>query len=123
MRIRNRAIASAILRCPLMGTSRALGQFPFVAEQIGEEVVAPLRGCLRPNDFQSAANGVTAIAFAQLVFPPEALQFDVGTLRLSAHILCGNASTVGFAEGVTASNEGDGLFIVHRHAAEGLGWK
>jgi hypothetical protein len=27
---------------------------------------------------------------------------------------------VGFAEGVAAGDEGDGLFVVHRHAGEGF---
>ncbi len=41
--VRHRACARAVLRLPLMRAGRALGQFPFVAEQVLEEVVAPLR--------------------------------------------------------------------------------
>src|SRR5438477_6147895 len=39
----NSSCAGAVLRGPLMRTSRALGQFPVVLEQGLEEVVAPLR--------------------------------------------------------------------------------
>jgi hypothetical protein len=48
--IRNRADACATLRLPLMCTGRAPRQFPFVAEQVPEEVVAPLRWRGGPSD-------------------------------------------------------------------------
>ncbi len=98
VRIRHRAVASAILRCPLMRTGRTLRQLPFVAEQVGEEVVAPLRRRRGPNDFQAAADGVPTKAFAKLVLPPKALILDVGTFGFGAYILRGNARAVSFAE-------------------------
>ena len=39
--------------------------------------------------------------------------------RLFANVAIG-AGAVGFAEGVAASDERDGLFVVHGHAAEGF---
>jgi hypothetical protein len=42
VRVRHRVRAGVMLGRPLVGAGRALGQFPFVAEQVPEEVVAPL---------------------------------------------------------------------------------
>src|SRR5712691_11804376 len=104
MRIGRRTIACAVLRFPLMCTGRALCQFPFIAKQVREEVVAPLRRRRGPNDFQAAANRVPALARAKFALPAETLLLDGGGFRL-----CANqfriAGAVGFAEGVTASNQ------------------
>src|SRR5580700_10046076 len=120
MCIRHRSFACAIFRCPLMCTGRALRQFPFVAEQVGEEVVAPLRRRGGPNHFQSAADSVTTVTFAKFIFPSEALILDVGAFWFVTHILSGNTGAVGLAEGVSAGNERHGLLIIHRHTGEGL---
>ena len=87
VRIRHGAGACAILRLPLMRTGRALGQFPFVAEQVREEVVAPLRRRRGPGDFQAAADRVTAFAGAKAVRPAEALLLDAGRFRLGPDML------------------------------------
>ena len=34
--------------------------------------------------------------------------------------MIGVGRTMRFAEGVSASNQGDGFFVIHRHAAEGI---
>src|SRR5271169_1445920 len=120
LRIRHRTVASAILRRPLIGAGRTLREFPFVAEQVGEEVVAPLRRRRGPNYFQAAADGVSTETFAKFILPSQALIFNVGTFWFVAYILSGNGSTVGFAEGVTAGNERNGLLVIHRHAGECL---
>src|ERR1700722_16346595 len=101
-----------------MRPSRTLGQFPFVAEQVGEEVVAPLRRRRGPSNFQAAANGVSPKTFAKFILPPEALILDLGTFWFVTHILSGNGGAVGFAEGVTTGNERNGLLVIHRHAGE-----
>src|SRR5262249_3856712 len=54
---------------------------------------------------------------AKFTLPAEALLLDGGSFRLWAH-QCRIASAVGFAEGVTASNQRDRFFVVHRHATE-----
>ena len=100
-----------------MRTGRALGQFPFVAEQVPEEVVAPLRRRRGPDDFQAAGDRVTSFAGAEFALPAEALLLDAGGFRLRAHERR-IAGAVGFAEGVTAGNQRDRFFVVHRHAAE-----
>ena len=47
-------------RLPLLGAGRALGQLPFVLEQVLEEVVAPLGRRLAPGHFRAAGDGVGA---------------------------------------------------------------
>src|ERR1700693_2658490 len=103
-----------------MRTRRALRQFPIVAEQVREEVIAPLRRRRGPNDFQAAADSVTTKTFAKFILPSETLILDVGTFWLGAYILSGNGSAVGFAEGVTAGDERNGFLVIHRHARESL---
>src|SRR5580700_10561526 len=86
VRIRHRPGASAILRRPLVRTRRTLCQFPLVAEQIFEIVVAPLRRRRGPNHFQAAADRLSAAALAEAILPAEALLFDSGAFGLSADI-------------------------------------
>src|SRR5579862_476563 len=101
-----------------MSAGRALRQLPFVAEEIGEEVVAPLRRGRGPDDFQTAADGVSSATFAEFIVPTQALLLDVGTFWFGAYILSRHASAMRLAEGMTSGNEGDGFFIIHRHAGE-----
>src|SRR6202044_329590 len=89
---------------PLMCASRTLGQFPVVAEEVGEEVIAPLGGRLGPSDFEAAADGVSTTTFAKFILPSQALVVDVGAFWFGADVVSGNRSAVGLAEGVTASN-------------------
>src|ERR1700685_291248 len=103
-----------------MRTGRALRPLPFVAEQVGEKVVAPLRRRRGPSNFQAAADRVTTMAFAKFILPPEALILNVGAFWLVSHILSWNAGAVGLSETVTAGNERNGFLIIHRHASEGL---
>ena len=119
MGIRHRTGARAVLRRPLMRAGRALRQLPFVAEQVPEEVVAPLRRRGGPGDFQAAGDRVAAFAGAEAALPAQALLLDAGRFRLGPHVLR-IAGAVGLAEGVAAGDERDRLFVVHRHAGEGL---
>ena len=43
-----------------------------------------------------------------------------GTFRLPADVTFVGSSTVGLTEGVATCDKRHGLFVVHRHAAEGL---
>src|SRR5208337_24380 len=119
MRIRYCTGTCAILWSPLMRAGWALGQFPIVAEQVCKEVVAPLRRRYRPNDFQAAADRVIPFTRTKFASPAEALFLDASGFRHWAH-QCHIASAVGFAEGVTAGNERNGLLVIHRHAGESL---
>ena len=67
--IRDGTGAGAALRRPLMRTRRTPGQLPFVAEQVREEVIAPLRRRCGPGDFQTAGDRVTAFARAKAALP------------------------------------------------------
>ena len=105
--------------CPLVRAGRALRQLPLVAEQVPEEVAAPLRRRRGPGDLQAAGDRVAARARAEAALPAEALRLDVGGLRIGAHVRRG-AGAVGLAEGVAAGDQRDRLLVVHRHAGEGL---
>ena len=108
-----------MLRYPLVRAGRALGQLPIVAEQVPEEVAAPLRWRRGPGDFQAAGDRVTSLARAKAALPAQALLLDAGGFRLWAY-QGGIASAVGFAKGMAAGNQRDRFFVVHRHAGEGL---
>src|ERR1700747_2777551 len=103
MRIWNRAGAGATLRRPLMRAGRALGQFPFIVEQVLEEVVAPLGRSLGPDDLDARGDRVTALARAIFAGPAEALRLNVGAFRLRANQRR-IAGAVGFAERVPAGD-------------------
>ena len=111
--------ASRVLRLPLLRAGRALGQLPFVLEQVLEEVVAPLGRRLRPGDFRAAGDGVGADAGAVLALPAEALILERAGFRLRSDQRR-IAGAVGLAEGVAAGDQRDGLLVVHRHAEERL---
>ena len=112
-------VACAPLRLPLLRAGRALRQLPFVLEQVLEEVIAPLGRRLRPGDFRTAGDGVTADAGIVLALPAEPLILDRAAFRVrpdQRRI----AGAVRLAERVAAGNQRDGLLVVHRHAEEGF---
>src|SRR5271170_2824105 len=102
-----------------MSTGRAFGQLPVEAKQVLEEVVAPLRWCLRPSYFEPAANRIATFAGPEFAEPAETLRCDIRGLWLRTHQ--GHiARAVGLAEAVPARDQCHRLFIVHRHATECL---
>src|SRR2546422_1597770 len=115
--MRHRTGARALFRFPLMRAGRALRQFPLVAEQVLEVVVAPVRRSGGPSDLQAAGDRVTAFARAEPALPAEALLLDGRGFGLRPHLRFG-AGAVSLAEGVTAGDERNRLFVVHRHTAE-----
>ncbi|KAI6771621.1 hypothetical protein HG531_009246 [Fusarium graminearum] len=90
-----------ILGNPLVGASRALCELPLELEEVLEVVVAPLDGSACPCDFDTRGGCVGALATLVAVGPAETLLGKVGGLGLGADV-------------------GNGLFVVHGHAAEGL---
>src|SRR5271155_3740356 len=116
VRVRHCAFACTILRSPLVRASGALCEFPLVAEQVGEEVVAPLgrRGC--PGNIEAAADGVRAMTFTKFILPTESLVLDLGRFWFGTDVVSGNACAVSFAKRMTAGNQRDRFFVVHRHA-------
>src|SRR5262245_12737707 len=96
--------AVAVLGLPLMRAGRALREFPLVAEQVLEVVVAPLRGRRGPGDFQSAGDRVSAHAGTEFVSPAKALLGEVGRFGIRSTIgVCGGS--VGLAEAMAADDE------------------
>ena len=112
-------VGGGAFRLPLLGAGRALGQLPFVFEQVLEEEVAPLRWRLSPGDFRAAGDRVFAFTCAIAALPAEALILDRSTFRLDADQRR-IARAMGLAERVTAGDQRHGLFVVHGHAGKGL---
>ena len=95
------------------------GQLPFVAEQVLEEVVAPLGRRSGPRDFEAAADGVFANAGAEAALPAQSLLLDRSGFGFRAN-MGGRRCAVRLAEGVAAGNQRHGLFVIHRHARKGF---
>src|SRR5690606_34439785 len=112
VRVRHRAGAHAVLRDPLVRAGGALRQFPLVAEEVPEEVVAPLGRRGRPGAFEAAGDRIAGVARAVGVFPAEALLVDSGGSGLGPNVFRRIGSAMRLAEGMTAGNERDGLIIV-----------
>ena len=109
---------SLLLGGPLPCAAFAFDQFPIVAKEILKVAVRPLGGGGSPGAFQAAGDGVFAVSFTQLVFPAQALLLDGCAFWFGAYQIFGVGGAVRFAEGVSASDEGNGFFIVHGHTLE-----
>ena len=108
-----------VLGFPLKG-ARGTGRLhPFELEQVLEEVVAPLRRRRGPRDFETACDRVAREAGSVAARPAKALLFDRRRTRVFPDVL-GLSGAVGFAERVSARDEGNGFLVVHRHAREGF---
>src|SRR5207253_9621071 len=66
-----------------------------------------------------AGERVGARTAVEGVLPAQALLLEGSTLRFPTDVL-GIDRTMALAEGVAPGDEGNGLLVVHRHAAEGL---
>ena len=117
MRVRHGALSGCVLRRPLPGTGGALHELPVEAEQILEVIVVPLDGVGGPGTLQPAGDRVDALATAEAVLPAEALLLDACAFGLQTDEL-GVARAMHLAERVSASDEGDGFLVIHRHAGE-----
>src|SRR5208337_4816671 len=103
---------------PLPRTARALPHLPLVAEQVVEETVVPLHRVGGPCALQTAGDRVVAFAASKGVPPAETLLLEGGTLGFGTDVLSRIGSTMGFAKGVAASDQRNGLLVIHGHAAE-----
>mmetsp|Transcript_22368 Transcript_22368/g.39868 ORF Transcript_22368/g.39868 Transcript_22368/m.39868 type:complete len:200 (+) Transcript_22368:508-1107(+) len=109
-----RESSSGILDPPLPLVARALVQLPGEALQMLEVRVVPLGGVGGPRALKSRSVGVLPLSTATLAWP-----------RASWVLLWRGpwpfrASSVSFAEGVAAADEGHGLAVVHAHPPEGV---
>src|SRR5690349_9302903 len=98
VRIRNGASPGSVLGSPLMCASRALGQLPFILEEVLKKVVAPLRRSCGPGDFQTAPDCVAAMALTKCACPPETLGLNIASFGFGSHILTGNRCAMRLAE-------------------------
>ena len=101
-----------------MSTSGTLCQFPFVAEEIVEIAVAPLRRRACPSHFEATGDRVIAMASAIAVFPALALLFNTSACGLRSDVLVGVGCTVSFTKSMPTRDEGNRLFVVHRHTGK-----
>src|SRR5215467_10361859 len=95
MRVRHRSGSSSVFRDPLVRACWTLCKFPFVLEQVLEEVVAPLSWSRSPSDFEAAADRISGFAGFEFALPPQPLLLDGGGFWLRTHIVRW-ASSVGF---------------------------
>src|ERR1700722_2480999 len=119
MCVRNSAGAAAVLRSPLVGAGRALGQLPFVTKQVLEEFNAPPGGCAGPGYFEATGDGISRPTCTVTALPTEALCLEIAAFGLCANVRS-RTRAVRLAEGVAASDQRDSLLVIHSHAAEGV---
>ena len=105
-------------RFKLNRTCRTAGLYPFIFEQVLEEIVAPLGRRLRPDHFQTGSNCVCTRAAAVAAGPAQALRFNWCGFWIGAYVRS-RCSTVSFAQRMTAANQRYGFFVVHAHVTEG----
>ena len=119
MRVGDHVLRLAVLGAPLVGARGALHKLPLVAEEGLKVAVVPGGGVGLPGTLDTAGDGVDALARLVAAEPAEAHGLDGRAFRLGANM--GRvAGAVRLAEGVATGHEGNGLFVVHRHAGEGL---
>lgn len=142
-----RVVSGAVQRSPLPVSTRTSLERPLVVEQAVQECVAPHGGRLAPDDLKAGCDGIRTNASVVSAEPSKLLVFDVGALGGCTNSVT-RASTVGFAygclllandlsfrglarelqsimrtkrptKGVTTSNQGHRLRVVHAHTAKG----
>src|SRR5690606_26046548 len=82
-------------------------------------VVGPWGRGAGPGRLEAGGDGVGPLAGAEAVGPAQALHLQVGGFGIRADVVR-RAGAVGLAQRVATGDQGDGLLVVHAHAAEGL---
>src|SRR6195952_5896790 len=100
MGVRNLACTLAVSRLPLIGAGRALAQFPIEAEQVFQVFVAPLGGRRSPGHFQTAGDGIAALAGAESVAPAKTLLLEARRFRFRPDVV-GRGCAPGLPERVS----------------------
>src|SRR5271157_3553375 len=118
--IRHSTSPGSTLGYPLLRAGGALGQFPFILEEVFKVIVVPLRRVSGPCTLQPAAYRIHALAAAKAVLPAQALLFDRGSLGFRTNILLRIGSAMRFAESMSTGDQGNCLLVIHRHASKGL---
>ena len=104
---------------PDMRASWALGQFPFIAKQQIEIAVIPFDRIGGPRAFNTAGDGIAALARSIGAFPAKAHFFDRRSFRFSPDQRR-VTRTMRLAKGMTTGNQSNGFLVIHRHTAKGL---
>ncbi len=119
MCIRYGTITGAIFRSPLVFAGGALGQLPFIVEQVFEKAHVPLNRFISPCAFEATGNRIGTFAGAIFVFPAETLLFNRSCFRVRAVVLFGSG-TMNFTKRMSSCNKRNGFLIIHRHPFERL---
>ena len=118
--IRHCARRRTVLGLPLQRARRTARLLPLIGKQVGQIHHRPLGRCRGPRTFKAGGHGVFGITFTAGVLPAEALLNDRLTGRLGTDTVTGLVRTMGLTKRVTACNQCNRLFIIHRHATKGL---
>ncbi len=118
--VRVRNISFLIDGVPLPCAAWTFLQCPVVVVEVVEVLAIPLGGAAGPGAFKARGDGVFRVPLAFSVLPAKALLLDRCSFGFGTNIRAGVVCAVTFAEGVATGDEGEGLFIVHGHATEGL---
>ena len=116
MSIRNDLLG--VFRDPLDRTGGRGRSLPFILEQILKIVVAPLCRRRRPGQFDTARNGIGPVTAAVVARPAETLLLDRRSLGFQAFVRL-RSGPVSLSKRVSARDQCNDLFIVHRHAIKG----
>ena len=100
---------------PLVRSSRAFYKFPLVFKQQVKVPIVPLNRIRGPCSFNTACNCISAHTRGMRTKPAKSHFMEWGALGIRSNRIF-IASPMCFSEGVSASSEGDSLFVVHSHS-------
>ena len=112
-------LGSRVRGRPLIGTGRALGQFPIILKERFQVPHIPSGWFGLPGAFGTAADCMPGFSAAKLAFPAEPHLLDGGSFGLwpdQRRI----ARTMALTKSMPACNQCNGFLIIHRHPGEGL---
>ena len=109
-----------VLGLPLQRARRTAGLLPLIGKQVSQIHHRPLGRCRGPRTFKAGGHGVFGITFTAGVLPAKALLNDRLTGRLGTDTITGLVRTMGLTKRVTARNQRDCFFVIHRHTTKGL---
>ena len=119
-RVHRHRILWHIHRLPLVSASGRFGKLPVVAKQVVEIAHVPFGRLFRPRTFNAGGKCVGRFAVVTRVGPAEALSFDTSAFWFGTDCIVGTATPVGFPDGMTATGQRRGFFVVHCHTREGF---
>ena len=103
---------------PLQRAGRAFDLFPFEFEQVLKVSVVPLRRVWRPTALNAVGHRVLCETRALGIVPAETHGLHRRNFGWWADFLRGHHA-MALTKRVAARDQGDGFFVIHRHAGEG----